>query len=207
MEIEDRILFLENGSPCIFFPVGKLADGGTCNFMTDECYENCPSCGVVHEHEIKALKYFKDNPIGEIVERIMKELSYFESTFLGWFSWGDCPPSLTEKIVEIVRRLNESGIIQNGFTRNKTLWEKIPCKNNLRFSLSVDTEKDANVSSNSKTVCFPDISRAEARVFFDGKMRARCSGYFCIHLDTNRTVEADCEQCYAGFNGCFSNGG
>lgn len=204
MKIEDRILFLENGSPCIFFPVGKIEDGGTCYYMTKECLAHCPSAGVVNEHEIRAYKYFKEFPVDVIVERILKELKYFKSNWLGWFSWGDCPPSLVDKIYSIVMKLNSQGIFQSGFTRNRRLWEKLPCKDELRFSFSVDSEDEAIEYSKEKTVCFPDVDKAQARVFVGGKMVARCTGYFCYIVSQKRTVEADCDVCYQDKEGCFS---
>ncbi len=204
MQIEDRILFLENGSPCIFFPVGKASEGGTCHYMTKECWENCPSGGVVHEHEIRAYKYFCESKVPDIVTRIIKELKYFKTDFLGWFSWGDCPPSLVNKVYHIIMELNIRGIVQNGFTRNRELWEKIPCLPDLRFSISADTEEEAIRISTDKTVCFPDVNKAEANVFVNGKNVAKCTGYFCRHIPQKRTVEADCVVCYKNKEGCFT---
>ncbi len=204
MDIDKRIIFFENGSPCIFFPVGKTEDGGTCAYITDECLAHCPSAGVVHEHEKRALKYFKENPAYMIQARIIGELRYFESNFLGWFSWGDCPPELEDKICDVILGLNKFGIVQNGFTRNRKLWEKIPKLPSLRFSFSMDNIYEVECTHFEKTICCPDTSRAEARVFVRGKLVARCSGYFCTHYDTDKTEEADCSQCYGHERGCFS---
>ena len=204
MNIEDRILFLENGSPCIFFPVGTIKDGGTCQYMTKECFDNCPSTGVVYKHETRAYIYFCNTSADDIVERIIKELTYFKSNFLGWFSWGDCPDFLIDKVCDVMITLNKMDIIQNGFTRNRKLWDKMPSLPNLRISLSVDSEKEAIHDSQKKTICFPDIDRGQARVFSNGKMIARCSGYFCYHVAENRTVESDCVACYKNKGGCFN---
>ena len=99
--------------------------------------------------------------------------------------------------------LNKQRIIQNGFTRNRKLWDIIPCLSNLRFSLSVDSKKDAVQYSINKTICFPDVDRAEARVFANGLKVARCSGYFCYRISQKRTTEADCVACCKDRQGCF----
>lgn len=202
MRIEDRILFLENGMPCIFFPVGKPSEGGSCDFITDRCLRHCPSSGVVHEHEKRALRYFKKTTVADIIKRIMIELNFFRSNYLGWFSWGDCPLELTDKISSIVLGLAQKGIVQNGFTLNEKFWKRIPFTNDLRIALTVYSFNEVEIKSKNKMVCFPDIPKGQARVFYKGKCKARCSGYFCVH-EGGRTVEADCEQCYIDRVGCF----
>lgn len=201
--VENRILFFDNGGAAFYFPVGDPKDGGTCAFATRKCVEHCPSKSVVTEHEERVLKYFKETPVTEIVERCLRELKeYFEDNHIGWFAWGDCLPELTEKTFEVITELHKRGINQNGFTRNKALWEKVPCLNNLRFALTCDTVEDAEFYSKEKVVCFPEVSTARARVYYKGKLRAKCSGYWCF-WDDLKAREADCAICLQNSKGCF----
>ena len=205
MRIEDRILFNDNGIPCIYMPVGKPEDGGSCAFMTDKCYQNCPSCGVVTPHEERVLKYFLESSSEDIADRMLLELNeYFGKNIISWNSWGDCLPELTGKYIEVMYILNRSRIIQNGFTRNKELWKMAPKLDDLRIALTVDDMDEAKKMSYSGVVCCPDVDNGQARIFIGGELKSRCSGWFCLEVKSGRTLESDCLMCYVNQTCCFS---
>ena len=169
MKISERIIFLDDGLTCIFFPTGSPESGGSCYFMTPKCWEHCPGNQTRHGHEVKAMKYFFNHSVITISERIIRELKYFKSDFLGWFSWGDCPPVLVEKVFSITQRLKGMGIFQVGFTRNEILWKKIKPEKTLRFGLTVDDYSKALERSNEGVISHPNVVKNEALIMCKGK--------------------------------------
>lgn len=204
LPIEERILFLDNGYPCVYMPTGRPEDGGTCSYATGECLTHCPSYCLVNEHEKRVLEFFKNNNTGNIADRILRELDMFGTCSLYWYPWGDCLDSLTRKTSEIICMLADKEITQNGFTRNRELWDRLPSNEYIRFGLSVDSIGIAKAFSvGGHNTCCPDIETGEARIFYKGEMVARCSGWWCRWIEENRIIEADCVLCIRHEKGCF----
>ncbi len=198
-----RIVFGDCEIASLYFPVGDPADGGTCAYATEECLENCPSCGVTNEHEVRALKFFRENDAKTIADRITRELTDTNQTLLQWNCWGDCLPELTEKTSTIMQRLYAKGLWQYGFTRNLRLWEITPRYDRLRIGLSVDSEDEAIERSANKLVCFPLVEEGMGQFFFGSQMVARCSGYWCTWLPEGHTHNSVCKLCIKHRRGCF----
>ncbi len=204
MNVNNKIVFLDGMFPAIFFPVGLPKNNGSCAFLTDHCLKYCPA-KETNKHEIRALEYFKNNSIGEIKERILKEMCEYNVIHLYWFPWGDCLPELTDKITYVMLGLSGQGILQNGFTKNLSLWANINDfkKNNLKIGFHLDEIKNIKKMFDNKIVCCPDINVGKAELYFNQKKIARCCGIWCDWLAANETRIADCQECFIYKQGCF----
>jgi len=203
MRVDNKIVFMDGMFPAIFFPVGLPENGGSCAYLTDYCLEYCPA-HEINRHEVRALNYFKDNEVVTIVDRIIDEMCSECLTHLYWWPWGDCLPELTDKIFLIMIALRRRGILQNGYTRNIDLWDKVPFYDNLRIGFHVDTiEEVMEISTNTNVVCCPEVDKGKAVLYYDKKPVARCCGIWCEWLTTDEVRSADCQECYLYGQGCF----
>ena len=215
MNVANRIVFLDGQFPSIIFPVGPPEKGGTCAYLTEHCLLYCPA-RETNKHEKRALRFFKDNPISIIVEKILDDLSIYSLMHLYWWSWGDCLPELTDKITDIMFKLSDIGILQNGYTRNPSLWRNMnfPQYNeNLRIGGHVDStsELQINGAHKDKIICCPDVNVQKAEMYYNGTKIARCCGIWCDWItpstlfknETTETRSADCQECYFYKQGCF----
>lgn len=213
MKVDDRIVFLDGMFPAIFFPVGLPENGGTCAYLSKHCLQYCPT-QETNEHEVRALKFFMENNEGVIIEKILEDMCFYNLMHLYWWPWGDCLPEMTDKITNIMLKLSEAGILQNGYTRNKSLWKNINFiqrPDNLRIGFHVDTVKEAKSISQGKVICCPDITVNKAELYFNGEKIARCCGIWCDwifpkRLFGNEKIDiriADCQECFLFKQGCF----
>lgn len=211
--MENRpIVFMDSDIPSIYFPVGLPIDGGTCEFATKVCLEHCPSGGAVNEHERYALQYFINHTSKEVFAKIVLDFGEladrpYNAKMLQWYTWGDCPSKLTQKVYEIILMLCGEGIPQYGFTRNERLWELVPQKDRLNIGLSLDNLDLAihkSLESGKMTAC-PDYEAAYARMIFNGQIQATCNGWWCI--TKSETRNSDCTKCLAYGEGCYPWGG
>jgi hypothetical protein len=94
----------------LFFPVGKLQNGGTCEFATKKCLERCcahlPGAGlrIGYEKKKESYDFFLKNSFKEITKQILSELTVGECKIFTWFASGDCPSFLTFKFSNVVKR-------------------------------------------------------------------------------------------------------
>jgi len=114
----------------LMFPLGRLEDGGTCEFATPKCHDECCACNLDIEMGIEftvrrnIFNYFLDNRPEDVAAKMLGELKRGKCKIFTWFASGDCPSFLTEKFFAVVKGLDDAKIIQTGFTRNEDLWEK-----------------------------------------------------------------------------------
>jgi hypothetical protein len=204
MKVNDRIVFMDGMFPAIFFPVGDPALGGSCAFLSEHCLSYCPA-QETNKHEIRALKFFKEQDEAVIVDKIIEDMCVYTITHLYWWPWGDCLPELTDKITNIMSKLSDIGILQNGYTRNPILWRNIHAlnKDNLKIGFHVDTVEEAKILSDGKVMCCPDVAVTKAELYFNGEKVARCCGIWCDWLTQDETLIADCQECYLYKEGCF----
>jgi hypothetical protein len=204
-----KIIMMDCDCPSIYFPIGPPSEGGTCAFATEKCMQYCPSGMVANDIERHALQFFFDNTASEIINRLHREFREVlknprAERMLQWWTWGDCLPELTDKIAEVIVGLHRKGIPQYGFTRNKKLWRKIPNHDSLHIGLTVDDMDEAlklSIESGKMTAC-PDFDAGYAQMIFTGKVRSRCSGWWCI-TERGETRNSDCTQCLAAGEGCY----
>lgn len=206
---DKKIIFMDSDIPSVYFPIGRPEDGGTCYFATEECLLHCPSGQVINEHEKYALEFFQGNNSNIITNKILQdfgELSekIYNAKMIQWFAWGDCPPYMTEKIKDVILGLFKSSIPQYGFTRNKELWRVIPKEDRLNIGLTIDKlekAKRVSISSGKLTVC-PDFEEGYAQMIFNGKIQARCNGWWCVTEEETRN--SDCTTCCQIGTGCYA---
>jgi len=91
-----------------------------------------------------------------------------------------------------------------GFTRNKKLWESVPNHDSLHIGLTIDDMDEALAMSiqSGKMTCCPEFETGYAQMIFSGKVRTRCSGWWCI-TEKGETRNSDCTQCLAVGEGCY----
>jgi len=202
------IVFLDGMFPAIFFPVGLPKDGGTCAYKTNYCQLYCPT-QETNRHEIRALKYFQDNTVNKITEKIIADMMFYNEMHLYWWPWGDCLPEMTDKIISIMLQLNERGVLQNGYTRNPVLWEKVNKEirdsslSRLRIGFHVDTIQEAKQMSTDTIICCPDVTVNKAEMYYNGIKVGRCCGIWCDWLTIDEVRISDCQECYLYKQGCF----
>ncbi len=205
---ERKVLYFDSDIPSIYFPVGLPETGGTCAFATKKCLEYCPSGNSRNKSEVYALTFFKENDVGTIIAKIVKDYKTlikrpYHAEMIQWYVWGDCLPELTEKTHQIIMSLNELGIPQYGFTRNKRLWELVPPKRNLNIGYSLDSLKKAKELSYGKMTACPDYEQGYARMIFNGRIRSSCNGWWCI-TENGEERNSDCRICLKEGEGCYS---
>jgi len=206
---EIKIILMDCDCPSIYFPIGPPSEGGTCAFATKKCMEYCPSGMVTNDIERNALRFFFENTDSEIISRLHREFREVlknprAERMLQWWTWGDCLPELTDKVSAVITGLHSRGVPQYGFTRNRALWEAVPDYDSLHIGLTIDDMDEAlnlSVTSGKMTAC-PDFSAGYAQMIFDGEIRARCSGWWCI-TERGETRNSDCTQCLAAGEGCY----
>jgi hypothetical protein len=118
----------------IFFPIGKPSEGGTCQYASSKCVNYCyavrdkeydVTLDIPQSEKAEILNFFVDNPTISVCSEIIKELDGLQSPILSWFASGDCLDEHADKLFKIMLLLQEEGVIQNGFTRNKNFYQKI----------------------------------------------------------------------------------
>ena len=207
--MDNRILHLDSDIPSVFFPIGRLSEGGSCEFASELCTAHCPSGGVeeVTEGEKFTYNYFRKHGFKAILKKILVDFSVLtnlprNAKVIQWFAWGDCTQELTEKISILMLRIRDIGIPKYGFTRNKMLWEMIPKSEILTIGLSIDDLDEARRVSvaSGKMTAHPDYDSSYAEMIFDGRIVARCNGWWCKILDTSEKViierESNCTTCF-----------
>ena len=122
-----------------------------------------------------------------------------------WHVWGDCLPELTEKEYKVIMALHEVSIPQYGFTRNKELWQLIPRLDNLNIGYTLDNLRKAIKLSieSGKMTASPDYEHGYALMIFDGKIRSRCNGWWCI-TEKGEERNSDCRLCLKEHTGCYN---
>lgn len=208
MDKVNRVLHFDSDIPSIYFPVGSPKDGGTCAFATEECLEYCPSGNSRNKSEVYTLEYFLENDPEAITNKMLEDFAVltqrpYHAKMIQWHVWGDCLPELTEKEHHVIMALHEHGIPQYGFTRNKRLWDMVPAKPDLNIGYTLDDLEEAKSMSFGKMTASPDFEHGYALMIFNGQIRTRCNGWWCI-TETGEERNSDCRTCLQNGEGCYS---
>lgn len=206
---EIRLIMMDCDCPSIYMPIGRPEEGGTCAFATKKCMQYCPSGMVINDIERFCLRFFQENSASVIIARLHREFLEVQKNpraerMLQWYTWGDCLPDLTEKTAKVMLGLIRYGIPQYGFTRNRKLWDILPSHDSFHIGLTVDDMDEAvalSIAHRKMTAC-PDFEAGYAQMIFAGKIRSRCSGWWCI-TEQGETRNSDCTQCLAAGQGCY----
>lgn len=204
-----KILYSEEGTAYISFPAGLPKDKGTCEFATEICLKKCPQ--ERNKILFEVLQFFENHNPEFIVETIKEQMVELGCTVLYWFWSGDCPIRLTMKINQIQKCLSDAEIVQMGFTRNIKLWELSQQISNMRFILTVESEKEIeSFAKKGEMIGVPDYKKEIVKIYLDGTCYAfcgdgwlRCGSYW---IETTSDVfQAFCSECYEHLRGCFTN--
>ena len=190
----------------ISFPLGKPPKG-TCDFATKTCLQECGGRLPNFDPEHQAYQSFRELPVEEIVGVLRRETE--DKLLLSWFpESGDCPKSLTAKVVSVMAGLVSAGVRQNGFTRNRILWEQSHSFAIVRLVL---TEEDAEIAEQAKTeglVAVPDYYERRVTIYNNNTVWL-CGGGSVVCgcgfvEDDGKTSEEDCGICMNLKRGCFA---
>jgi len=202
----------------LFFPEGKIKNGGSCEFATNKCLKKCcahkPGDGqkIKFEKKEKIFQFFIENPIDQIFDQIVLELRNSNCEIFSWFASGDCPSKLTTKLFEIIQKLDEVKIIQSGFTRNKKLWKL--CKklsSNCKVLLTIE---DPNDIDEDGLYAFPNYKIGAFDIYCVKNQQqyitSGCGGgYYQDHMKKIKKedshLEMNCKKCYENRTGCFND--
>ena len=204
-----RILHMDSDIPSIYFPIGSIESGGTCEFATKTCIKHCPSGMEINSHERYAYNYFKRRSTESITKKMITDFNTlvefpYNAKMIQWFTWGDCPSLLTDKVHSVIMNIYEYGIPQYGFTRNKRLWELTPSRYSLNIGLSIENIKKAKIVSieSGKLIGHPDYATGYAEMIFNGKIVSKCNGWWC--KTKYETMNSDCRRCLNHMEGCYT---
>ncbi len=215
----------------IFFPVGKLKDGGTCQFASKKCLKECIAIKngnkknkIEYKFKKGTYDFFRNETKNVIVRKILTELSESNCNIISWFASGDCPKKLTVKLVSIIKSLNNMDVIQCGFTRNLSLYNYLYRKveilyggdhyrfvDNLRILLTVEKKEDidiigGNVEDDKILFAVPNYNNGKAEIYtheFDYDPKCCCYDYNSITRQISKE-SYNCERCYKNKTGCFT---
>lgn len=223
----------------IYFPVGKLENGGTCEFATAECLKECiafhPDAKdpkIPYEDKLSTYHYFSENSDEIIVKNIITELIESSCRIISWFVSGDCPTDLVYKIINVMLLLQNAGIVQCGFTRNRELHSDLYFKNksysdiddwempsDLRIVLTVENIEKArgefktdDVNDGYGRIIFgcPDYRNKKVNLYIRDQSYYSCyDDYYYnkpdVEIVKNRkqSSELNCKKCYENKTGCF----
>lgn len=204
------------GVPSIYFPVGKIGKGGTCEFATDKCLKMCAAFRnatdenkIGYEPKLRTFELITKERLFLVCDKILQELHQMDSKILYWFASGDCMMRHSEKIAKIMKHLSEEGIVQCGFTKNKTLWRRTHQIKNVRVALTLDKfEQDSDFAKtyikDTGLIAVPNYEKGCVNLFWceERWMGAGACGYSDYEFE-GITYEADCQKCYETKRGCF----
>ncbi len=203
-----KLVYHDGTIGAIYFPVGDIKKGGSCQFASKKCIREC---GLQSNQIIDGVyEYFKSQNIGVIVEQILKDLFYFPKKILYWFPSGDCPTEMQDKILKIMIALENQGLKQMGFTRNRELWAKANDAY-VKLVLTVNTKKEALKIKENWLVAVPQFACWKADIYgwVKGSREVSCScggGWVTVYdKEAHRgfVSEEDCGICYDKKIGCW----
>ena len=210
-----NIIFPFSGVGAVFFPVGKLEDGGTCEFASKQCLVNCAAkkntkrsaklgeFGHILGYEKKkdAWDFIVENLSLLIANKILIEMSDIRTEILYWFASGDCPEKHVDKIIRVMKHISLEGIYQCGFTRNRELWLEAKQINRARLALTVEKKND--ISTEKGFFAIPNYSTGRVELMYGRYVSGgTCGGsrYNIKKVD----YKADCQLCFDNERGCFT---
>lgn len=211
--MEPKIVFNSGGFGSIYFPPGKLSDGGTCEFANPTCLKECPEIPERNHLQVSAYKYITGEKVSTVTDEILKQLKRMDASLLYWFASGDCELKHIDQIFNIIKELSTTGIIQQGFTRNSLLWEELLEVENTRMALTVEYENVALYLSRKGLVAVPDYEEQRVNLYLENRGIWACGmsfgGSICASSfmdDGNDIHEALCTECLKYERGCFMGG-
>ncbi len=200
----NRLIYSYDTYASIFFPPGRLADGGTCEFATPLCLQECYE--RPNAWEVRTYDYMVSHAPGTVSATLLADMEALDVDLLFWFDAGDCPHKHTGHILAIMRLIARAGVVQIGFTRNVELWRSTQAITNTRMVLTC--EKGASRPKGAGVIAVPDYQQCAVSLYQEGELAA-CGGSvmsICANSfteDADGVYENDCEACRQNRRGCF----
>jgi len=153
------------------------------------------------------------------VQEMLSQITETNSSVIGWWiGSGDCPNSMTDKMSDVIHRISDLNIPQNGFTRNKMLWGEVNKYSDVRVALTVEKQAKAGFMDlmsnapefNGFLIAEPqyDITRVliyrlgdDKKVLCGGGYTSPCGGGY-VEFQGETTIE-DCSLCQRDCIGCY----
>jgi hypothetical protein len=199
--IKNRILFKHGSVLAVYFPSGLPKDGGSCHFATSRCIKNCLN-SLANRKEKEILNFFTTASLNDVFAKVYAEVNLDGSNMLYWFAAGDCPPKFTARILEVMRQFSNAGIIQQGFTRNKQLWEGTLEMENNYLVLTIEHLAEAKKLSEKGVVGVPNYDDGIVHLYRNKEHSGGCGADWFSFDEI--FCENDCQGCYERGSGCFS---
>uniref|UniRef100_A0A6H2A309 Uncharacterized protein n=2 Tax=viral metagenome TaxID=1070528 RepID=A0A6H2A309_9ZZZZ len=208
----------------IFFPIGRPSRGGTCEHSSDICQEKCyaldkdydETMNITESEKKEIYKYFIEQTVFQVCNEIIKEMGELQTKILSWFVSGDCLDKDIDKICRIMKVLTEECVIQNGFTRNKELYDKVQSENIMKhLILTVESKnaEDAPYDAHDYPKglwAIPDYDSGVVKLYL-GKWGSKTEQGSCGFNEVTGnfegkeiTIASNCLGCYNKGIGCFS---
>lgn len=205
-----KLLYPFSGVLGVFFPVGRIRNGGTCEFANDVCLEECVAFKNATDenrigYEVKeaAYRFIIQQPLHIVCQKIVEEIKEAGGTILYWFAAGDCVREYTKRIVEVIKYLSTVEVIQCGFTRNLKLWEQVIGLKNVHLVLTVRSKEEAEAIKHEGMVAVPDYKKTIIELYKMGYAYGSCGGGW-YELSGRKRMAADCTLCCERKEGCFT---
>lgn len=203
-EVEKFPLIHKEGQVArIYFPSGKIKDGGTCSFLTKKCDKMC-SASSTNIRERYTYSFISQKNIFEVCAQLYNDFKKSKAKLFQWFESGDCPKKDTKRITEIIEMLSKQDVPQFGFTRNKKLWESVNEFDDVNFVLSIEDKKKAEDLSEEGTVAFPVYKTGKINLYKNRRRSGSCGGGWYELEEEKLVVENNCWECYKKNRGCFT---
>lgn len=204
----NKILHPDGKTPAIYFPPGLPERKGSCAFASMRCLVNCLSYLTHNSVTDDTFAFFKEKTVKQIVSALSKEVARRRPKLIEWFCWGDCPPDMTAKVLEVMIKLSRKGIVQCGFTRNRALWGDALTIKNMRLGFTTEDEDELEDLAKLGLVAYPQYDSGETELYFGNTRRRRLSGCGSSFMYTDESkkiaYDADCSECYKNKRGCFT---
>ncbi len=202
-----NLLYPDGKINAIYFPPGLPERGGSCAFASMRCLVNCVSYlthNSVTEETFNAFNKFNSK---KLINLLWAQIESQPVKIMEWFCWGDCPPELTDKVINVIKGLSSKGVVQCGFTRNKKLWKSVLEVKNTRIGITTEDIEDLAKFAEKGLVAYPIYDTGETKLFY--KTEKMSSGGSCgtnFYYDAAKQIsyEADCMTCYKNKIGCFT---
>jgi len=211
-----KLIYPFSGVAGIYFPVGKLTEGGTCEFASEKCLEVCAAFKnatdtnkIAYDTKCKIFTDITRCEAKNVIYKIAKEIKEMQMEVLYWFPSGDCPNEFTERITNIIEGLSFIIPEQIGFTRNQELWEKTNRLqlDNVRLALTLEKPYKSKLQGmlSLGTIAVPNYNTGNIRLYRCNQSYTGCGAgiVYVKTLDKIDEKKADCSNCYKEKIGCF----
>ena len=205
--MDKNLLYPDGKVLAVYFPPGLPERGGSCAFASMRCLVNCLSYLTQNSITKDTFDVFQKQDAKTITEKLWKQIEKQPIKLMEWFCWGDCPPGMTDKVIDVIKGLSLKGVVQCGFTRNKELWQAVLKVPNVRIGITIEDIDDIKEYAKKGLVAHPQYDSGETELFYkttDSKHYASCGGSFMRVTATEISYEADCLTCYKNKRGCFT---